>query len=1208
MNPHTRLGSMVGALAVLALVAPTGTALAAPPDGGMDTTGEDYSDLVVLLRDTDGTPALKKYDVPEVEEDTGLPVIDPDTGLQVTTPTYCVQPVSFDPLPGVPATPDPLVDGGSVYLVPLQGEWIGLPQEELPVTELEVCDPQPAYGMFVNEVELERLNMARTADRVMDQKTGDVEEKLLAADVIDLDPAGRIRVDGKPIDAAPEHAAIYQSIMRLGILPGWNETAGEWTDVGPAPQGEGYNSQFDRWELAAAAVGTAASKGVPITIDTVEYYNQVIGFPDLDADKEPVPSPWGLSFIKSADPDTGDSLEPTRYYLDFSTFTYNRSETYPGSVTWLDIRELEWNVTRIPNAVPFTNPDLGDTTLYGVRAFQQMADDTRAVILFLHDNEVNLPGFYMDPVGIDTRAAQLKAVTDPAVDLGALPAEVFQSEAFGVTASVWNPHAVAAGEEGDVLGGTDIAAARFRITVDAPEALTTEMLSARSLGDPAWDVPFAVDENGDLVGYWGPEAGFPLPTGTYTATDFTVTINETVTPTPTGDYVITLELFDVSAPATTLATDVDTIQVNANEARLLWGGEIDALATQGNYLQMPLRVYSPDDGTETLSLTVTGPEGVDVPALKVGDVQVYGAVYDELGLPSGMATMPFTLVESGDLAGTWETPVDAGEYFSVLWYIRFAEGGPVGTYALTPALEGGNALTSVLVMVSAPEEHGSGGGSGGEPDTKPPVVHLAVDEAVDATLDASAAFLLTTDVAEDGVRYSCRLAKDSVVGAWVDCTDGARGRIAYENLKPGDYVFTGRAIDAAGNISQLVSKSWTVEEPYVPPPPPVDTTAPVVQLTPDGTPGKDAAFKLGVETPESGVKYYCRLSVDNVQGTWEECTTDDGGEVSFTDLEPATYVLAAKAVDTADNTSDVVTYSWTVPRVYDTVPPTVVLTVDGDLGSSASFILTTDPAEEGAVFECRLEKGGETALWNDCTSGSIGTADYTDLEPGAYVFYGRATDQAGNVSEPVTEAWNVPGLVPETDISKGPNGWVLAEMARFTLGSDLEGVTYQYRLNKGDWKACDAECDVDGLVQGTNRIRFRAVLGDEVDPTPALRKVYMPDQATALRRTDRWQVRTDAQHMFGEYVVTKKKGETLRNRYRNISRIALVASTGEGHGKVRVYVGGVRVRTINLGSYDAMTNRLINVKSFGTPREGVVRVVVASKGKPVSIDAVGVMP
>ena len=50
----------------------------------------------------------------------------------------------------------------------------------------------------------------------------------------------------------------------------------------------------------------------------------------------------------------------------------------------------------------------------------------RALCNFIPDNTF-LPGFYMDVPGVDTTAAQLKAITDPAVDLGTLPANVFQT-------------------------------------------------------------------------------------------------------------------------------------------------------------------------------------------------------------------------------------------------------------------------------------------------------------------------------------------------------------------------------------------------------------------------------------------------------------------------------------------------------------------------------------------------------------------------------------------------------------------------------------------------------------------------------------------------------------------------------------------------------------------------------------------------------------
>ena len=82
------------------------------------------------------------------------------------------------------------------------------------------CDPQPQYAMYVSEVVLERLNLARTADEVIATKLADVKTKFLLADKISLDATGRINLDGKAIDASPENAAIYQSLMKTGTIPG----------------------------------------------------------------------------------------------------------------------------------------------------------------------------------------------------------------------------------------------------------------------------------------------------------------------------------------------------------------------------------------------------------------------------------------------------------------------------------------------------------------------------------------------------------------------------------------------------------------------------------------------------------------------------------------------------------------------------------------------------------------------------------------------------------------------------------------------------------------------------------------------------------------------------------------------------------------------------------------------------------------------------
>nr|MCU0261181.1 hypothetical protein [Ilumatobacteraceae bacterium] len=190
MRRGARVAGLAALLPALVLTITEPRATAAPEDG----LGDVFADLVVVLRDEHGVPLLKEFEVPS-EIEPGL-----------TEQVYCVQPVSSTPLPG-PVLPvvNP-VDGRTVYPIPLMGD----PGAPLPAEgeEVEVCDPQPAYAMYVAEAELERLNMARQPDRVKEQKLNDVMIKLLTADEVTLDGAGRITVDGVAIDAAPEHASI----------------------------------------------------------------------------------------------------------------------------------------------------------------------------------------------------------------------------------------------------------------------------------------------------------------------------------------------------------------------------------------------------------------------------------------------------------------------------------------------------------------------------------------------------------------------------------------------------------------------------------------------------------------------------------------------------------------------------------------------------------------------------------------------------------------------------------------------------------------------------------------------------------------------------------------------------------------------------------------------------------------------------------------
>lgn len=825
---------------------------------------------MIALRAGNGTPVLKKYVVPATTE-------------TVESTEYCVQPVSYVPVPGVSSSMNP-VDGRTVWVIPLQGEWISA--GPLPVEFTGACDPQPQYAMFVKEVDLERLNLARTADDVIATKLADVKTKFLLATDITLESTGRISNDGTPIDASPENAAMYHSLMTTGTIPGLPAAlAGPPALIGPAPTEAGANSQFGAWELAAMTIGAAASKSTPLTVDAVEYYNRTIGFP-TPADPTatpPVPeyvSPWGVSFVRSADPDNPTTqLAGSEQLVDYGKFTYNRSQTFRGSVTWLDVPTLTWKVSKITDVVPFTNlssyTTIGTNTLTGVTAFAQLADDVRALCNFIPDNTF-ISGFFMDVPGVDTTAAQQKAIVDPAVDLGRLPADVFQTSPFQITASLRNP-----------WGGALVAKAQLRLAIHAPATLAADDVTAVATAD-GQALPFTVDANGDLLGRWGPETGFAVGPGYNASTSFDVTVADGA---PVGDYATTLQLVDLDSPATVLAQQIGTITVNDNVATVLRGDLLPKLATQGVAMTIPLRVYSPTAGTGQLALTVTGPADDPstplVEALKAGDVKIYASNGTD------MVAMPLSLNAERQIVGTWSATLAAG-FTPVTWYATVTVGALVGNYAFGVSLAAGNTLDPLVVSVSAPETHGEQPPTAGE-DTTPPV--LVVTPV--GVLGSTASFDLTAN--EDSVTFECMVSLNGTAGPWESCISPK----SYTGLQPGAYVFAARATDRVGNVSEVVTRSWTVEAPPI-----VDTTPPVVTITPVGTPGTTATFELTAN--ETVVGFECQLARNGkVMQAWASCTSPK----TFTALTSGTYVLSVRATDTSGNTSDpVASVTWSATK------------------------------------------------------------------------------------------------------------------------------------------------------------------------------------------------------------------------------------------------------------------------------------------------------
>ena len=193
------------------------------------------------------------------------------------------------------------------------------------------------------------------------------------------------------------------------------------------------------------------------------------------------------------------------------------------------------------------------------------------------------------------------------------------------------------------------------------------------------------------------------------------------------------------------------------------------------------------------------------------------------------------------------------------------------------------------------------------------------------------------------------------------------------------------------------------------------------------------------------------------------------------------YVFSARALDEAGNSSDVVTKSWVVGAApvpggsgggSDVTPPVAKIVPNGSPGATASFTLTTEPVESGVTYACRLTKDGLPGAWGSCPTDG-GATSYTGLEPGSYVLEATATDVAGNVSAIVTTSWLVPEVVgqaePSTSVLGGPkqNAWVLADTARYQLGSDTEARAVRGAGERPGRRHCSSgDCLVENLVPG----------------------------------------------------------------------------------------------------------------------------------------------
>ena len=212
----------------------------------------------------------------------------------------------------------------------------------------------------------------------------------------------------------------------------------------------------------------------------------------------------------------------------------------------------------------------------------------------------------------------------------------------------------------------------------------------------------------------------------------------------------------------------------------------------------------------------------------------------------------------------------------------------------------------------------------------------------------------------------------------------------------GKHNLTVRTTDLVGNISLPVSHEWTV-----------DFTAPLMQIvsTPDKiTNQRGATFSFKAEDQASGVEsIHCVIN-----GNPSICTSPH----DYTNLPQGVHTFELYAQDKAGNTSNPLTYEWTV----DLTPPSVHITSGPKQWSNSieAFIEFEGSSPVGSIshYEC--------ALGNEAFQTCQSPHKISGLAESPYEFQVIAIDDVGLTSAVASHSWVVDLTLPSSIGMKFP--------------------------------------------------------------------------------------------------------------------------------------------------------------------------------------------
>ncbi|GEP40036.1 hypothetical protein NPS01_36990 [Nocardioides psychrotolerans] len=288
---------------------------------------------------------------------------------------------------------------------------------------------------------------------------------------------------------------------------------------------------------------------------------------------------------------------------------------------------------------------------------------------------------------------------------------------------------------------------------------------------------------------------------------------------------------------------------------------------------------------------------------------------------------------------------------------------------------------------------------------------------------------------------------------------------------------------------------------------------------------------------------------------------------------------------------------------------TVTDAADGSRGVVTNATVRFVDRADGATLCTAPVTGGPLSGTAQCaaelpTSVSGSTYDVGTVVGGRY-----ARDTAADDVE-VTATRGAAGPPPQTRITGGlpQHGFVLARRPEVRYASSAEGSTFACRIDTRTLDCSAAGVVLSGLEPGmhTFRVAARDASG-QVDATPASRRFTVPQSARALTRaTAGWSGGKVAGAYRGFALRTQARNARLTYQVRGATRLAVVAGTAPGNGRVKVLVGKRLLTTLVLTDDAPRSQVLFVLKGFATPVSGTVRLVTVDR-RPVRIEGLGVL-